>query len=78
VGYNSEPFAIAGDSGSLVVTEDGTATVGLIFAASGQYGCFTPLKYILQELGGGELVGGHEIPSNTDESNVSPTAHESS
>ena len=31
-----EPFALAGDSGSLVVTEDGGAAVGLLFAVNNQ------------------------------------------
>jgi hypothetical protein len=64
VGVDNSPFAMPGDSGSLVVTEDGSAAVGLIFATSGQYGCFTPLRKVLDELGGGNLVSGYGLFSN--------------
>jgi hypothetical protein len=48
----SESFALGGDSGSLVVTEDGRHAVGLLFAATpnGQYGYIIPIESILKEL----------------------------
>lgn len=36
VAANSGPFALPGDSGSLVVTEDGEAAVGLLFSINGK------------------------------------------
>ncbi len=45
-------FALCGDSGSLVVTEDGMTTVGLLFAATkkGDYGYVIPIDSILESL----------------------------
>ena len=43
-----EDFALPGDSGSLVVTEDGKSCVGLVFAVSSMgYAVVAPLKSIL-------------------------------
>ena len=58
------PFALSGDSGSLVVSEDSSAAIGLIFAtdkASGA-GCFIRMDTILEAIGGGELVSGYGTP----------------
>lgn len=54
------PFAMAGDSGSLVVTEDGLTAVGLVFATSGNYGVIVPIDTVLAALNL-ELVGNHGI-----------------
>jgi hypothetical protein len=59
----SEHFALAGDSGSLVVSNDGTEAVGLLFAAnpSGIYGWFMPLEGVFanSNFKGLSLVTGH-------------------
>lgn len=55
----ADPFALAGDSGSLVVTEDGDMAIGLLFATSPGYGWIVPLANVLSELGDLELVSGH-------------------
>jgi hypothetical protein len=59
----AEHFALPGDSGSLVVTDDGTAAVGLLFAASprGDYGWIIPIERILEEFNGINLVGQHGL-----------------
>jgi hypothetical protein len=59
---NSGTFALAGDSGSLVVTEDSKHAVGLLFAAtqSGGYGYVIPIESILSKLKM-SLVSGHGI-----------------
>lgn len=56
-------IAQGGDSGSLVVTEDGTQAVGLLFAANprGDYAWIAPISSVLELLTGVELVGGHGI-----------------
>ena len=56
-------FALPGDSGSLVVTDDGTATVGIVFAAnnSGSYGWIIPMESVLSAFPGLSLVHGHGI-----------------
>ena len=53
-------FALPGDSGSLVVTEDGGAAVGLLFAAtpSGEAAWVAPIDNVLDELNG-TLIGNH-------------------
>lgn len=45
-------FALPGDSGSLVVTEDGEASVGLLFATSirGDFAYIAPIDTVLDEL----------------------------
>lgn len=57
---DKSPFALPGDSGSLVVTEDGTAAVGILFSASasGDYGQIIPMSRILKVLDV-TLVSGH-------------------
>ena len=58
-----DPFALPGDSGSLVVTEDGLSTVGLLFAVNnkGEYGIIIPINSVLQEFGGAVLVSKHGV-----------------
>jgi hypothetical protein len=57
-----DPFSLQGDSGSLVVTEDGTKAVGLIFAGTGggDVSFIIPIDAVLATLGA-KLVGGHGI-----------------
>lgn len=57
-----EPFSLAGDSGSLVVSEDGTEAVGLIFAGTtnGDVSFVIPISTVLNSIGG-TLVSGHGI-----------------
>jgi hypothetical protein len=59
------PFALPGDSGSLVVTEDGTRAVGVVFAVSqgtsGHYGIIIPIEDVLNKFGGLQLIGNHGI-----------------
>jgi hypothetical protein len=56
-----QPFALPGDSGSLVVTEDGSEAVGLVFAASpaGDFGLLIPLPCAVGYFGRIELVSNH-------------------
>jgi hypothetical protein len=57
----SENFALGGDSGSLVVTEDGKHAVGLLFAVSlgtDEHGYIIPIESILSKLKM-SLVSGH-------------------
>jgi hypothetical protein len=54
-------FALPGDSGSLVVAEDESAAVGLVFAASAGYGWIIPLPHVLTLFGGLSLVLGHGV-----------------
>jgi hypothetical protein len=53
-------FALPGDSGSLVVTEDESAAVGLLFStnASGDLGLMFPIRHVLDSLGV-TLISGH-------------------
>jgi len=56
-----EPFALRGDSGSLIVAEDEQHALGLLFAATldGQYGWAAPLEDVLIKLGKGlKLLSG--------------------
>jgi hypothetical protein len=57
------PFALPGDSGSLVVNEDGDRAIGLVFAASrnGEYAWIIPMPCIVGSFGGLQLVSGHGI-----------------
>lgn len=59
----SGPFALGGDSGSLIVTEDGRSAVGLLFAQSnnGQYGFMVPFTHVATLCGGLSLVTAHGI-----------------
>jgi len=60
---SNDPFALGGDSGSLVVTADGSQAVGVLFAASqtGEYGWIVPMPAVVAAFGGLELVGGHGV-----------------
>ena len=56
-------FALPGDSGSLVVTEDRSAAVGLLFAASpgGEEGVAIPMTHVATCFGNIALVSGHGV-----------------
>jgi hypothetical protein len=60
---SGHPFALGGDSGSLVVTEDGKNAVGVLFAANrtGDYGWIIPMNQVLSAFGGLTLVGNHHV-----------------
>jgi len=61
---SSDPFALPGDSGSLVVTDDGEAAAGVVFAAStpdGELGYIIPMNHVVQQFGGLTLVGRHNV-----------------
>jgi hypothetical protein len=57
------PFALGGDSGSLVVTDDGAAAVGIVFAANstGEFAWIIPMSSVEMAFGGLRLVGGHGV-----------------
>jgi hypothetical protein len=59
----SDPFALPGDSGSLVVSEDGTLAVGVVFAANntGEFAWIVPMPCVMGSFGGLTLVGAHGI-----------------
>ena len=59
----NRPFALPGDSGSLVVTGDGQQAVGLVFAASrnGEYAWIIPMPCVVGTFGGLQLVTGHGV-----------------
>jgi hypothetical protein len=63
LGDNGEPFALPGDSGSLIVREDDSAAIGLLFAASqnGHYGIMMPIEDALKAFGDSRLVSSHGI-----------------
>jgi hypothetical protein len=56
-------FALPGDSGSLVVTEDGQSAVGLVFSSNpgGEIGLMIPIRHVAKELGV-TLLNGHGVP----------------
>lgn len=58
-----EPFALPGDSGSLVVKEDGSSAIGVLFAVAslGQYGFLIPMEHASTCFGGLTLVHDHGI-----------------
>ncbi len=60
---DSDPFALPGDSGSLVVTDDASAALGLLFAVSsrGHYGIIAPMDQVLAAFGSFQMVSGHGI-----------------
>lgn len=60
---DSSPFALGGDSGSLVVTEDGQKAVGILFATAskGSIAHIIPMERVLHAFGGISLVGSHGI-----------------
>ena len=59
---DDEPFALPGDSGSLIVTEEGDSAVGLLFAASnkGTHAVIAPIDTVLNELNL-TLLGNHGV-----------------
>lgn len=59
----SQYFALPGDSGSLVVSEDGQIALGILFAGnpSGDYGWIIPMPAAVAVFGGLVLVDGHGV-----------------
>ena len=59
---DGQHFALPGDSGSLVVSEDGKHSIGLLFAASrkGDYGFVAPIDTVLGDLNA-KLVNKHGV-----------------
>lgn len=59
---HGQHFALPGDSGSLVVSEDGKHSIGLLFAASrkGDYGFVAPIDTVLGDLNA-KLVNKHGV-----------------
>jgi hypothetical protein len=57
------PFALPGDSGSLVVNENASAAIGIVFAAnpSGEYGWIIPMPAVVAAFGGLTLLSRHGI-----------------
>jgi hypothetical protein len=56
------PFALPGDSGSLVVTEDGRLAVGLVFAVGSRDVTFIiPMDGVVKRFGGLSLVSKHGL-----------------
>jgi hypothetical protein len=62
-GDQGNAFALPGDSGSLVVTENAEQSVGLVFAAnaSGDYAWIIPMPCVVAAFGGLELLSEHEV-----------------
>jgi hypothetical protein len=60
---NGQHFVLPGDSGSLVVSEDGGTAVGIVFAGnpSGDYGFIIPMPAAAATFGGLGLIGGHGV-----------------
>lgn len=58
---SDDPFALGGDSGSLVVTEDEGEAVGMVFAANtpGEYAWIVPMPSVVAAFGGLQLINGH-------------------
>ncbi len=56
-------FALPGDSGSLVVSEDAKYAVGVLFSSNktGDYGLMMPISHVLSLFGGISLVAQHGI-----------------
>jgi hypothetical protein len=57
------PFALPGDSGSLVVSDDARHAIGLVFAASrnGEYAWIIPIDCVTGSFGGLKLVSAHGV-----------------
>lgn len=60
---DADPFALPGDSGSLIVAEDESGVVGLLFAVNnkGQYGIMMPITAVLAAFGNTVLVSDHGV-----------------
>jgi hypothetical protein len=58
-----DAFALPGDSGSLVVDEDASHAIGVVFAAnrSGDYAWIIPIQCVISSFGGISLVSGHGV-----------------
>jgi hypothetical protein len=58
-----DPFSLGGDSGSLVVTEDGNCVVGMVFAGSskGTMSYILPVDCLVSAFGGLQFVTNHRI-----------------
>lgn len=58
-----EPFCLPGDSGSLIVTEDGSCAIGLLFAGNknGEYAWMIPMAQVLGTFNGLQLLGNHGV-----------------
>lgn len=65
---DNDLFARPGDSGSLVVTDDAQAAVGLLFSVAKQGACMLPLIPVLNALGGIGLVSGFGISATSGKS----------
>jgi hypothetical protein len=56
------PFALPGDSGSLVVTGDASGAVGVVFATAGSdYAFIIPMDHVVSCFGGLRLVDKHGV-----------------
>ena len=60
-GVGDEPFSEPGDSGALIVTDDGANAVGLLFAGVGPVGFIVPIDKVLSAFNGAKLVSGHNL-----------------
>jgi hypothetical protein len=60
-GSGGDPFSEHGDSGALVVTEDGLNAVGLLFAGAGPVAFIMSIDKVLSAFDGAMLVGGHNL-----------------
>ena len=60
---NTDPFGLPGDSGSLIVREDGSCAIGLLFAVNnrGEYGIIIPIEDVLDAFGNIQLLSGHGL-----------------
>jgi len=60
---SSDPFALPGDSGSLVVSDNGLTAIGILFAANntGEYGWIVPMPSVMGAFGGLKLVRQHGV-----------------
>ena len=58
---DGDHFTAPGDSGSLVVTEDGSAAVGVIFAGAGGDGWMIPMPHVITHFRGISLVNNHGV-----------------
>ena len=61
-GVEGMAFALPGDSGSLVVTEDGQAAIGIVFAScANDYALLIPMNHAVTRFGGIQLVDKHGV-----------------
>jgi hypothetical protein len=59
----ADHFALPGDSGSLVVSDDGLRAIGVVFASNklGDYAWIIPMPCVTAAFGGLNLVGNHGV-----------------